>query len=479
MCFGTLFVFYQVENNIAMKKIILTTALSFALVASVMAQDKIWSLDDCMRYAVENSPKVKQQLYTNNTYKAEQQSAIASFLPSISTQVDAQYRFGRSVDPETNTYVNTSTFNNGYGAYASLPLFRGGQLINQWRLANVNRHLGGILAFAVIFVVVIFVYMSLRLQKQKDDLAINIMDAFITVVYYQGLVKMCSEKLEDSQRLLYKTRRQEELGLKGKADVAQIESQVAGDDYNLTHQQNLYNTAMMTLKNAMNYPSDLALDVDTVVPPVRDILAEESVSAIQDYAMANNPTALQADFQLKASKMNYLITKGKLLPSLSVEAGITTSYFENLKAENAPVAFKNQFKNNRGEYIYFSFSFPLFDGLSRITNMRRARNNVRIAYEKQTETLRQLQKDVEQAVLDREGYAKETIQMEKKVKADALAYQVTLRKFEEGLMSPLDVQTNATTLLNSKADLLQRRLLYTMKCRQVDYYKGQPLIVEN
>ena len=282
------------------------------------------------------------------------------------------------------------------------------------------------------------------LQKQKDDLAISIMDAFITVVYYQGLVKMCSEKLEDSQRLLYKTRRQEELGLKGKADVAQIESQVAGDDYNLTHQQNLYNTAMMTLKNAMNYPSDLALDVDTVVPPVQDMLTEESVSAIQDYAMANNPTALQAAFRLTASKMTYLITKGKLLPTLSVEAGISTSYFENLKSENAPVAFKNQFKNNRGE--------------------------------KQTETLRQLQKDVEQAVLDREGYAKETIQMEKKVKADALAYQITLRKFEEGLMSPLDVQTNATILLNSKADLLQRRLLYIMKCRQVDYYKGQPLI---
>ena len=197
-----------------MKRIIFTTVLSFALAASIMAQNKIWSLDDCMRYAVENSPKVKQQLYTNNTYKAEHQSAIASFLPSISTQVDAQYRFGRSVDPETNTYVNTSTFNNGYGVYASLPLFRGGQLINQWRLANVNRYMG-----------------RNDLQKQKDDLAISIMDAFITVVYYQGLVKMCSEKLEDSQRLLYKTRRQEELGLKGKADVAQIESQVAGDDY--------------------------------------------------------------------------------------------------------------------------------------------------------------------------------------------------------------------------------------------------------
>ena len=68
--------------------------------------------------------------------------------------------------------------------------------------------------------------------------------------------------------------------------------------------------------------------------------------------------------------------------------------------------------------------------------------------------------------------------MEKKVKSDALSYQVTLRKYEEGLMSPLDVQTNATALLNSKADLLQKRLLYMIKCRQVDYYKGRPLITE-
>ena len=68
--------------------------------------------------------------------------------------------------------------------------------------------------------------------------------------------------------------------------------------------------------------------------------------------------------------------------------------------------------------------------------------------------------------------------MEKKVKAETLSYMVTLRKFEEGLMSPLDLQTSANTLLTSKADLLQKKLLYIIKCRQVDYYKGQPLISE-
>ena len=183
-----------------MKKIATITIISLNIVVSTIAQNDRWNMDACMRYAIENSPKVKQQIYTNNTYKAEQQSAIASFLPSIGTEIDAQYRFGRSVDPETNTYVNTSTFNNGYGAYLSLPLFKGGQLINQLRLANVNRYMG-----------------KNDLRKQKDDLAIDVMNAFVSVLYYQGLVKMCAEKLLESERLLYKTRRQEELG-KGHSD---------------------------------------------------------------------------------------------------------------------------------------------------------------------------------------------------------------------------------------------------------------------
>jgi len=177
-------------------------------------------------------------------------------------------------------------------------------------------------------------------------------------------------------------------------------------------------------------------------------------------------------------KYQYRIYKGKLLPSIYLNAGISTSYFENLKSDNAPEGFKDQFKNNRGEYVSFSLSFPLFDGLSRLTNARRYRNNMRIARETRTEVFRQLQTAVEQSVLDREGYAKEAIQMDKKVKSDELAYRVTLRKYEEGLMSTLDVQTSANTLLESKANLLQKRLMYLLKSKLVDYYKGKPLINE-
>ena len=424
-----------------MKQIFITAVFSFGLFASVVAQEKSWTLDDCMQYAVENSPKVRQQIYVNNTYKAEHQSAITAFLPTASANTSIQYNFGRAIDPNTNTYTNTSTFNNYYEVFARLTLFSGGQLINQWRLANVNIHKG-----------------QNDLQKQKDDLSINVMAAYVDVVYCNGMVGMLTEKLEESKRTLYKTQRQEELGLKGKADVAQIESQVAADDYNLTHQQNLYNTAVMTLKNSMNYPVDSVLPIDTLAKKMDYFYAVEPVDEIFDLAANNNPTAMQAAFEYKTSKMTYLIMKGGLLPTISFGAGIYTSYYENLKSDKTKISFSDQFQNNQGKNIQFSLSFPLFDGLSRVTKTRRARNNMQIAYEKQIEVLRQLQTDIEQAVLDREGYAKEAVKMEKKVEADGLAYQVTLRKYEEGLMSPIDLQTSANILLESKAGLLQKQI---------------------
>ena len=428
-----------------------------------MAQDSVLTMYDCMRYAVENSPAVRKQMYENDTYAAEQISSVASFFPSLSTGVSARYNFGRAIDPETNTYVNTTTFSNGYEISSSLPVFNGGQLVNQFRRAKINRQSG-----------------MNDLRKAKDDLALNTMEAYINVIYYLGTTRFAEEKFEESKRMLYKIHRQEELGLKGKADVAQIEAQVAWDNYNLTYQQNMLNTVMLKLKEYMNYPLDAVLKVDTsdILAP-NNLLMNESVEDIYNFAKETNPTALQAEYKLNAGKLTHLIQKGRLFPSIYLSAGAYTSYFDNLKSDVAPATFNSQFKNNRGEYLSFGVQIPLFDGLSRVREVRRARNNVRIAEEQQNEILRQLYTAITQAVQERDGFAKESIQMERKLKSDEIAYEVTLRKFEEGLMSPLDLQTSANILIESKAMLLQKKLMYLLKCKQVDYYKGGQLTIDN
>ena len=120
--------------------------------------------------------------------------------------------------------------------------------------------------------------------------------------------------------------------------------------------------------------------------------------------------------------------------------------------------------NNFGSYFGISLSIPIFNRMSGSINVKQAKNNYLIAsqqYEAQKEALQKL---VLQAVQDREGFLKESLQMEKKVTSDSIAYRVTRRKYEEGLMTSLDVQNNAATLLESQ--------------RLVDYYKGEEIIRE-
>ena len=182
---------------------------------------------DCMRYAAEHSYAVRKQMYETNSYKAERDRAIASFFPSLSAGIGGTMNWGRSIDPNTNTYTTQQSFANNYDLSASMPLFAGGQYVKQWML---------------------------DIARLKDEAAMNAMQAFVDVVYYRETVRLSEQNLEDSRRNLYKTEQEEALGLKGKADVAQFRSQVATADYQLTSQQNLYNTSLLTLKQVMNFP---------------------------------------------------------------------------------------------------------------------------------------------------------------------------------------------------------------------------------
>ena len=49
---------------------------------------------------------------------------------------------------------------------------------------------------------------------------------------------------------------------------------------------------------------------------------------------------------------------------------------------------------------------------------------------------------------------------------------------EEGLMSTLDVQTSANYAVGVQGQSASKRLMYLLKSKLVDYYKGKPLINE-
>ncbi len=439
------------------KSFYIACLLLFGFSKSSAQNSELWTMSRCMKYAVEHSIAVQKKSYEAANYKADYQNAVRSFFPKINAEISGQYNWGRSIDPSTNTYNTVTTFNNFYNLYSSVYLFEGGQIINQFRQAKINRSFG-----------------LNEIQKSKDDKAIEVMQAFVDAAYYKECIKLAEEKLSDSRQLLLKTGRQEELGMKGRPDVAQIKAQVAEDDYNLTHQQNIFNSSILKLKDCMNYPTKDSLDIEIQIERLAPQFRIENIDDIYQFASTNNPMALSAQYNIQKARYQHNINKGMLMPSLSLQAGVATSYYKNLSDGGTNIPFSTQFENNRGEYVGVVLSIPLFNGSS-YGNIRKSKNNILIAQLDKDETMRKLHSDIEQAMMDRNGYVKEIVQMENKVGADSLAYYVAHRKYEEGMVSALELHTTSSTLLQSKITLLQKRMLFVLKDKLIDYYKGQEL----
>lgn len=443
-----------------MKRLIFILLLSNFLtpVYFVHAEAQPLSLEECMRYAVSHATSVGERELDLADSRTDYRAAIASLFPSVSGSVGGSTNFGRSIDPATNAYTEVTTFSNSYGLSASMPLFAGLQQINTLRAARVARELG-----------------QVDVEVARDEVAIATLKAYMDVVYYTQAVEIAREQLEAAHETLRQATKQYKLGLKSAADVAEMESQEANYDYLLTTEEHNRALAYIRLAEVMNWSEAEQLEVVTdftIDLPLSATTEEELI----DYALENNAQIRSARLTTRIQKLQYARAKGGYLPSLNLSGGVNTSYFIDFDHKSAYDPFWNQFRNNRGSYVSLSLSIPIFSGLNRRSAKYRAQNNLHRAELSARALEQSLRSEVSQSWQQMVGNGKLYVQGQKKVRAAQLAYDGAKKKFENGLISALDLQTAANTLLQAKSDRLRARLEYIIQSRMVDYYNGEPLV---
>ncbi|MDU1892565.1 MAG: TolC family protein [Dysgonomonas sp.] len=439
----------------------LSIIILFFISVALCAQEKKWTLEECMLYAVKNSPQKNKQDAQNSIYHQNYLEAIGKLLPSLSANTNVSFNFGRGLDSETNTYTDINTFSNNYSLYTSLTLFDGFSNIARLKLQKVNKILG-----------------RQQLQEIKDLIAYETMDAYFTVLYNMEMVKLAEEQLAESSANLKQVKRMEELGMKGSPDVAELAAKEASDNYNLTRQKNLLTIGIIKLKEKMNYPIDHDLVISNSELSDK-IITKLNESALQIFEQSRlyNPKAQAAESSLQAQKLSYKSAKGSLFPVLSADAGYSTNFSRYMDGSDYS-SYKDQIRDKRGRYIGLSLSIPIFSGFSRSAQVKRSKAQVVIAESEKEETLRSLYSEIEQAVADVNGQADEYLQAQKQTDAMEIAHKVNQRKFTEGLISAIELHTSANRLTQARAEELNSQLKYQLKHKLVDYYKGIPFITE-
>jgi outer membrane protein len=425
------------------------------------AGNEVMTLRDCMEYAISNSTKVRiQHAEIGDAQIARRNAVLKAFTPSISGSTYAYYNFGRSIDPETNIYVTETSFHNGYSLGAGITLFDGFSAVNNLKISKTALAIG-------------------RTQEKQveADLCLAVMEAYYNVVYYKRLADIYQVQVEAAESMLAKVKKQEVIGQKSEADVIQAEADLADRKYEAINALNMYNDQLMNLADLMFWPVDQKLVIDDKIPGlsrddgmglIRDLNSDDVV----DYALANDPGVKIAGWNLDNAKRELRTAIGQLFPSLSLNAGWSTSYFNYPGKDILLEPYAAQLRNHQGEYIQFTMSIPIYNRLQGHDNVARKRNAVKKMNAQYDQKRRDVESEVRRAVQDRDGAELAYSQALKKADVQEQAWQLNAKKLEQGMISSLEYQTATNNYLRAKADEMNSLFKYLIKQAVVRYYNG-------
>jgi outer membrane protein len=435
----------------------------FGALTSVKAQDTVtMNLKECMRYAVEHSTKMRVQQADNRDAQIDRRDAILSaFTPQVSGNTYAYYNFGRSIDPETNTYSVITSFHNGYSLSAGIYLFNGFQAVNNLKITKTARQMG-----------------LTKEQQVEDQICLATMEAYCNVLYYTELEKALQGQVATAEKAVQLAARQEELGQKSHADVVQMQGDLAERQYQLTTCHNNLNNAVITLKDVMFWPIEEPLKIDgSIAQQSLWVTAPVDAQTMVVQAQQTMPSVLLAEGSMNNARLALKTAKWQLLPSLALYGGWSSSYFTYPGRDGyVPTPYFDQIKNNRGEYVQLSLNIPIYDRLSSHSNIAKRKNAYDRAQADYDQALRDVEAEVLRAVADRDGAADALRQADTRAELQQEAFTLNTKRFEQGLISSIEYQTASNNYLNALAEQLNARLQYFIKRSVVTYYGGVPYI---
>ena len=477
------------------KHTFLILMMSVGALTSVKAQDTVtMDLKSCMRYAVEHSTKMRIAHADNRDAQIDRRDAIlAAFTPTIEESTYAYSNFGRSIDPETNTYIRTTSFHNGYSLSAGINLFNGFQAVNNLKITKTAQLMG-----------------LTKEQQTEDQICLATMEAYCNVLYYTEMQKALQAQVATAEKSVQLATRQEQLGQKSHADVVQMQSDLDERQYQLTTCRNNLNNAIITLKDVMFWPIEKPLKIDesfSQLPQcdsptnetavglshrgsriINDSLSRlpyydsptdqtDEISQMVEFAKTNMPAVVLAEGTMKNARLALKTARWQLLPRLSLYGGWSSSFFTYPGMEGyVPTPYFEQLKNNGGEYVQLSLSIPIFDRLSKHSNIAKRKNAYDRAQADYEQTLQTVEAEVRRAIADRDGSADALRQADTRAELQQEAYALNTKRFEQGLISSIEYQTASNNYLNALAEQLNARLQYFIKCSVVTYYGGTPYI---
>ena len=454
----------QKFNNAKMKKILIG-AMTLVLTASVTAQAKTWTLQECIEYAMQHNITLQRAKLQQQSAKEDVNQSKAALLPSLnaSTSHNLGYRPWQSSGITTvtngtvNTKVDKTSYNGSYGLNASWTVWNGNRNRNQVKLNKLSEEQA-----------------ELQIQETANSIQEKIAQLYVQILYLEEAVKVNEESLKTSKMNEDRGREMVEVGKMSKADLAQLTAQRSTDEYNIVSAQTQVRNYKLQLKQLLEITGEEEFDIapPAIILTTDELALEEvpSLASVYEQALATRPEIQSAEMAVKSSDVSIDIAKAGRMPTVSLQASASAS--TNSLANNG---WGDQMKSNFNSGAGVSVSVPIFDQRQTKTNVNKARiqreSNLLALQDQQ----KQLYQTIENYWLDATNNQQKFRAAKVTVESEQQSYDLLQEKFNVGLTNIVELMSGKDRLLVAAQNCLQSKYVTILNLQMLKFYAGAGL----
>ncbi|MBR6283564.1 MAG: TolC family protein [Muribaculaceae bacterium] len=428
---------------------------------SIAVQHPTWTLQQCIERAKQESLTLKRGRISVQQAQENVLNARDSRLPSVSfsTSQGLSYRpFQAStltLNGDQVVSVNHKTsYSGNYGINASMPLYDGGKTKNTIRQQELNTQIA-----------------QLAVDASEMTLEEDITRTYVQILYAQEAIKQDQEQITLAEQQLTRSQALFKAGLLNRADVSQLESQLATDRYQLVNDEMSRDDYKLQLKQMLELDGDYALELAD--PQLTDdVLAPLPAKAdVYAAALALRPEIRSKQLSIDRSDIDIELAQASKRPTINAQASSSTN--NSSGAGNMFSQLKDQWNNAIG----VSVSVPIYDHRSTQHAVAKARLDKENARLEMAEAEKSLWKTIEAYWQQATSSQQRFIAAQEKVAAAQTSYELTSEQFRLGLKNIIELTTDKTQLITAQQQMLQAKYMAILNTALLRYYAGQGITI--
>jgi outer membrane protein len=442
------------------KKHLLAT-LSILLTGSAAWGQKVWTLQECLDYALANNIQLQQKRITAASDHEDVLQSQAALFPSVSFSTNQNASWRPFAETTINlaggtmtTNSNSVSYNGSYGINANWTVWNGNRNMNTIKQNKLTEKMA-----------------ELGIEQQANTIQEQIAQLYVQILYETEAVNVCREIIKSSMMQRDRARTMVEVGHLARVDLVQLEAQVSQDEYSLVQAQSQLANYKLQLKQLLEIHDDDAFEI--AVPEVTDaqvlsVLPNEQ--AVYNAALESRPEIQSSKLNVQSSEIAINTARAGYKPTVSMTAGIGSN-----NSSGQHTDFFKQVKTNMNNSLGLSVSVPILDNHQTRTNIRKAKYALQTSELNLQEQQKQLYSTIENYWLNATTSQQQFISARNNVKSMQESYDLVSEQFNLGLKNIVELTTGKNNLLQAEQQLLQTKYTALLNSAMLKFYAGESI----